>query len=415
MTITDPTTPVVVLKLEHYGSLGIFRSLGKLGIPVYGIDSNPNAIAFSSKYCSGKFVWDIDRASPASILHFLMRVGETIGRRSLLIPTTDEMAIFVAQYADVLRTWYIFPVQSRVLIRSLCNKKEMFFLAKKYGVQTAQTEFPQSKKDALEFVDRATFPLMLKGINGGRLEKRTGKKMVIARTKQDFLEMYDAMEEPANPNLMIQEYIPGEDDTGWMFNGYFDHSSHCLLEFTGKKIRQNPVYTGMTSLGICLSNPKIAQISKQFMKAVGYRGILDIDYLFDSRDGEYKILDINPRVGATFRLFVGQGEMDVVRAFYLDSTGQQVPHDILTEGRKWFVEDKDLKSCYQYFLDGKLNFRDWISSFRGIEEAGYFEMEDLLPFIEMGISHIFRQFHRIAWRSNKKSFHHHEGTRVVLS
>ena len=41
------------------------------------------------------------------------------------------------------------------------------------------------------------------------------------------------------------------------------------------------------------------------MKELGYRGILDIGYRYDARDGRYKVLDVNPRIGATFRLFVG--------------------------------------------------------------------------------------------------------------
>ena len=62
------------------------------------------------------------------------------------------------------------------------------------------------------------------------------------------------MEDPADPNLMLQEYIPGGDDSIWMFNGYFDANSDCLAGFTGRKLRQTPPYTGVTSLGVCLPN-----------------------------------------------------------------------------------------------------------------------------------------------------------------
>ena len=40
-----------------------------------------------------------------------------------------------------------------------------------------------------------------------------------------------------------------------------------------------------------------------FMQAIGYHGILDIGYRRDQRDGSYKVLDVNPRIGCTFRLF----------------------------------------------------------------------------------------------------------------
>jgi len=43
--------------------------------------------------------------------------------------------------------------------------------------------------------------------------------MFIIRTARELLEYYDRTEDPANPNIMLQEYIPGGDDTVWMFNG----------------------------------------------------------------------------------------------------------------------------------------------------------------------------------------------------
>lgn len=391
MPIIDATTPVVVLKLEHYGALGIVRSLGRLGIPVCGVDGNPYAPAFSSRYCAGKFLWDADHAPQSETFNYLCEVGNKIGRRAILIPTSDETTMFVAEHAEGLREWFIVPYLPADLVHTLCNKEEMFLLAKRLGIATAETIFPRSRTDVLNALEQIAFPLMLKGIDGGRLESRTGKKMVIVHNEQELLEQYDAMEDPESPNLMLQEYIPGGDDSVWMFNGYFDRHSECLFGLTGKKIRQNPVYTGMTSLGICLSNERVFETTKEFMKAIGYQGILDIGYRYDRRDGSYKVLDVNPRIGATFRLFVGQQGMDVVRALYLDLTGQPVFQDALCEGRKWIVEDKDLKSSYQYFRDGTLTIGTWLLSFRGIKEAGYYASDDIAPFIAMCRAHAVRK------------------------
>ena len=38
------------------------------------------------------------------------------------------------------------------------------------------------------------------------------------------------MEDPDQTNLMLQEYIPGGDDSVWMFNGYSDANSECLFD-----------------------------------------------------------------------------------------------------------------------------------------------------------------------------------------
>jgi predicted ATP-grasp superfamily ATP-dependent carboligase len=271
----------------------------------------------------------------------------------------------------------------------------MFHLAKRHGIPTAHTCFPQNRIDVLDHLDHITFPIMLKGSDGGKLERRTGRKMLIVRDTKELLDAYDSMEDPEHPNLMMQEYIPGGDDTVWMFNGYFNKASECLLAFTGRKIRQNPVYTGMTSLGVCLWKEELATTTANFMKALGYRGILDIGYRFDERDGMYKVLDINPRIGATFRLFTGTNGMDVARGLYLDMTGQPVLVSRAEEGRRWFVEDKDLVSSYHYFKDGRLTLHQWIFSFRGIREAGYFAADDPVPLFRMVLNHMRKSVYHL--------------------
>jgi predicted ATP-grasp superfamily ATP-dependent carboligase len=116
------------------------------------------------------------------------------------------------------------------------------------------------------------------------------------------------------------------------------------------------------------------------MKAVGYQGILDIGYRYDARDGKYKVLDVNPRIGSTFRLFVDAGGLDVARALYLDLTGQAVPPAMPVEGRKWIVEDQDIESSYRYWRDGKLGLGQWLASFRGVREGAWFARDDTRPF-----------------------------------
>ncbi len=380
--IEDTTTPVVIIQFSRglaHGGLGAMRSLGRLGVSVYAVNGDSNSPSFSSRYCRGGYFWDLDRANPERTAERLCSMARQTGRRPILLATTEDAAIFVAENTRVLEEAFIFPDRSPSLIHSLASKKEMYYLAKRLGVPTAETSFPQNREDVLEFLEQANFPIMLKGIDGLRLRKRTGVTMVIVRDKRELLERYDAMEEPGEPNLMLQEYLPGGDDTIWMFNGYFNKHSECLLGITGKKIRQHPIYTGSTSLGIALPNEAVAEATKNLMKAIGYQGILDIGYRYDARDGLYKVLDINPRLGGTFRLFVTENGMDVVRALYLDLTGQPVPSGDPVWGRKWMVEDADCVSCFRYFKDGKLSFKEWVKSYRGLQEGAYFAWDDLRP------------------------------------
>jgi len=191
------------------------------------------------------------------------------------------------------------------------------------------------------------------------------------------------METRDAPNLMLQQYIPGGPENVWMFNGYFDEHSRCRFGMTGRKLRQYPAYTGVTSLGICVSNETVRHQTLDLMRAVCYRGVLDIGFKYNAATGEYELLDVNPRVGSTFRLFVDSAGMDVVRALYLDLTGQPLRTGLPREGRKWVVENFDPVSSVRYMRDGRLTTAQWLRSLKSIEEASWFAADDVAPFVAM--------------------------------
>ena len=374
--------PVVILDGLGHNSVCIARSLGRLGVPVYAVDSSSGAFASFSRYCKGKFDWDDSLPSSESV-QFLLEVGQRIGQRSILIATSDGSATFVADNTHALQEWFIFPNVSSELVHMLCSKKESYYLARRLGIPTPEAVFPSSRRDVLIFLRTAVFPVMLKGIDGNRLSRHCGQRMFIAQTASELLEKYDSIEDLKNPNLMLQEYIPGDDEAVCGLEGYFNESSECVFAVTGKKLRQWPAYKGVTTLGICVKMETIENITKEFMTAVRYKGILDIGYRYDSRDGLFKVLDVNPRIGCTFRLFVAENGMDVARALYLDLTGQPVVPATACVGRKWIVEDLDVLSSLCYLRDRKLTLKQLIRSFRGIKETAFFALDDPLPFIAM--------------------------------
>lgn len=382
--IEIPKRDKAVLVLNgKLGALAIMRTLGPYGIRLHGVDEKATAPALLSRYCRGRTVMSFDEDNPEPYVEKVLELGRELGKGTVLIPTSDTLSTMVAQNRERLAEFFVFQDNDLQLIDRLVSKKEMFSLAREVGVPTALTRFPQSRQDVEELLGETAFPVMLKAIHGDRLAQRTGKKMVIIENAEDLLKAYDELEDPEEPNLMVQELIPGGDDEVYIFNGYFNRDSDCLAAFTGHKIRQTPIHTGAASLGECRWHPDVAELTQKFMKDIGYRGILDIGYRLDPRDGKYKVLDINPRVGQAFRLFVGRKGMDVVRALYLDLTGQEVPKDAPREGRRWMIEDYDIISTIRYFQEGSLGVGQWLASFRGLEEGAWFCWRDWRPFRSM--------------------------------
>lgn len=382
--IRNTSVPIVIIQFApfyHHGGLGIARSAGRLGIPVYWVHGQSWTPPILSRYVSGSASWNAD-ASAHDLVQFLLDWGLRLGRQSVLIPIDDMGAIFVADHAESLRGRFLFPTQPDGLTRSLSSKREMELLCRAMDVPTPEAAYPHCGEDVALFAETAAFPVVLKRIANWSPEHRTEMKSVtILRRPRELLEAFEKIETQGEPNVMLQEYIPGGPESVWMFNGVFTDRSECIAGFTGKKIRQAPPLTGATTLGICLKNEAVEELTMAFMQRIGYSGVVDMGYRFDGRDGQYKLLDVNPRVGATFRLFVDSNGMDVVRALYLDLTGQPVLRGVPREGRKWIVEQSDLRSSLQYGRLGMLTVREWVRSLRGIEEGAWFARDDPVPVV----------------------------------
>ena len=382
----NTSTPVVVLSPHHHGALGIFRSLGRLGVPVYAVEDGRFSPPLRSRYCRRVFHWDVRTAAPQASTTSLLRIADQFSQRPVLIPTDDTTAALIQEAAEDLQPAYRFPVLPRGLMCELSSKRALFFLCRECGHPTPETVFPQSRCEVLQLLEKTAFPIVLKSIDDRTIPGQSKIPIHIAQSAEDLLRYYDTLDRQQQQNVMLQEYIPGEADSVWMFNGYFNENSKCLAAFTGRKLRQRPVSTGITTLGVCLHNEAVERPIRALLTLLGYRGIVDIGCRFDARDGQYKLIDVNPRIGCTFRLFLDPDEMDVVRACYLDLTGQAVRAKPACEGRKWLVENLDLITLPDQLRHRKLTFGQWLHSLRGVCETAWFDWSDLLPFWVMCLS-----------------------------
>src|SRR5438874_1482524 len=147
----DVSSPVVILRADHYSALGIMRSLGRLGVRTFAVHANPDAASLRSRYCAGSFIWDLDAAAEHDSVQFLLGLATKIGRRPVLIATNDETALFVAAHASALAEQFVFPKNPPDLVRALYDKREMYHVAKRLRIPTADTVFPRTRGDVLAF------------------------------------------------------------------------------------------------------------------------------------------------------------------------------------------------------------------------------------------------------------------------
>lgn len=365
----DTSTPVVVLYRGGNGALAIARTLGRLGVPVYLVAKKNATPLQSSRHWRKRFWWDFS-APPQLTVEFLLQVGAEIGGRPLLLTLADWAAIFIEQHADALAQRFVFPRARTPVIARLADKWTMFDLARRNGIATPHTAFPRSRDDAAEFARTAAFPIVMK--TADPFAAYVPGKAIVA-TAQELFAKYDDAAQRGGPNYILQEYIPGSARDVWMCNAYFDGDSQCKAVFTGRKLRQVDA-TGVASLAVCEQNEAVAQATRRFMEGAGYAGAVGIGYRYDARDGQYKVLDVNPRVSGVFRLFCAANGLDVVRACYLDLTNQRVPESTTDSGRMWMLEDDLFAARGQ-----GLGLGQWLREVRGVRELQWFAPDDPVP------------------------------------
>ena len=178
-------TPVVVINCQ-IGALAIMRSLGPLGVQLYGVDGDAAAPAFGSRYCREHFVLKFSEDRSGEYLEGLLAIGRKLKRKAILIATSDETTEFVADHRESLREHFLFQDNPPELVRRLASKQGMFALATEHAVPTPHTVFPQRIEDVYAYAERGTFPVMLKGIYGNRLAARTQKKMVLVESREEL-------------------------------------------------------------------------------------------------------------------------------------------------------------------------------------------------------------------------------------
>jgi D-aspartate ligase len=364
--------------LQH-GGLAVSRSLGRLGVAVHEASRVRGTPAARSRYVRSHVLLPDGGEHADQVMERLVSLAARVGERPLLVPTDDVAALFVADHPQLAQHVRL-PAQPQGLAHRLSDKRLLHQLCLEAGVPTPDARFPTSRDAWRAAAEALGFPVVVKSMDPVLLRRRPrAASVAIARDVDEVLALYDAMEDPAEPNLMLQEFVPGGPETVWMFNGYFDRTGACPIGIVGKKIRQAPPRTGATTLGVVVENDEVSRSAREFLQGIGYRGIVDMGFRFDARDGRYKLLDVNPRIGSSFRLFVGGNGMDVARALYLDLTEQSVPATSATVGRRWWVEDQDAATCLKLMRAGELGLRELLSSFRGVRESAWLARDDLRP------------------------------------
>jgi predicted ATP-grasp superfamily ATP-dependent carboligase len=394
----------------HHGGVGAIRSLGRLGVPMYAITEDRCTPAAASRYLERAFVWPTTGTEdPDRLVEGLLRIGRRIGRPAVLIPTDEEAAVLIAEHQDELLGRFLFPRVDPGLPRRLASKQGLHELCVEHGIASPSAAFPQSYDEVVDFAEKARFPVVAKNREAFvRREHPAVNGTTRIATRKGLLNLARGWGE--HPGVILQEYLPREQAEDWIVHAYFDRDSTPLALFTGVKVRSWPPHAGMTANAYVVDNPELADLAARFIKQIGFTGIIDLDLRFDRRDGQYKLLDFNPRMGAQFRLFESESGVDVVRAMHLDLTGRSVPEGEQRAGHRYIVENIDLPALLAYRRSGYTT--PHAPARASGTELAWLAGDDPLPFLTMlarfvrpGAKHLYQ-----LWRAQRRGNGNGNGT-----
>lgn len=98
----------------------------------------------------------------------------------------------------------------------------------------------------------------------------------------------------------IQELLPNAKDVEAGF--YFCQNGKIKSFYSHKRIRTFPEAGGVSVFSEFLKDQKIKEAGKKIIEKLNWSGLLMIEFIFDKRDSQYKLIEINPRLWGSILL-----------------------------------------------------------------------------------------------------------------
>jgi len=360
---------------EHPG-LGIARSLGRRGIPVYVVDDQLS-ISSASRYVN-KFIRMKELRDERKTIDGLLEVGRSFGLRNwVLFPTRDETVAAISRHRAELAQFFRVPTPDWETVKWAWDKKNTYDLASRLDIPCPQTYKPQSEADLEAW--HSKLPLAIKPAVKENFFYATGDKAWRAETIDDLHKMYREAARQIEPqHILVQQIIPGDGRHQVSYCAFFrDGRAHGSL--VARRARQHPREFGRAATYVeSIELPLIEELSERFLRAIDYYGLVEVEYKQDPRDGEYKLLDVNARTWGFQCLGVAAG-VDFAYLQFADQTAESVMPCRGKAGVGWLRLLTDVPTALSDMFSGQLSFQTYIASLRNTRVESVFCRRDPLP------------------------------------
>lgn len=240
---------------------------------------------------------------------------------AFLLPCSDDWLRAVARLPASLAAR--FPSNTPWSCVDLLTDKWRFAeLLKQLGIPRPQTHLITSSEQLCGLPDSSLEGAILKPLSSVTFASRHGVKGYVVQTRAEAQVFLSQVELP----IMLQEFVPGPPTAGYFLDGYRDRGGRIAALFGRRRIRMHPASLGNSTL--VESIPLRAVHGAIFplehlLESISYRGIFSAEFKYDTRDREFKLIEINARPW-WYVEFAEQCGVDVCRMAYDDALGQPI-------------------------------------------------------------------------------------------
>jgi predicted ATP-grasp superfamily ATP-dependent carboligase len=357
-------------------ALSVARSLGRRGVSVYALN-DPDAYVRYSRYC--KWI-SLPAATPPEVAwpEFLLGPASDRLRGAVVLACSDAGIEVIAAHRGRLLEKYLLDDSDPAAQRCVLNKLDTYQVARAAGVPTPKFWLAGSRAQVVAWKDELTYPLIVKPLYSHQYEKKFGAKFTIVNDFDGLLKAYDVVR-GAGVDVMLVEMIPGPDDRLCSYYTYMDAAGEPLFDFTKRIIRRYPLVQGLACYHATTRDPEVRDLGLAFFRAAGLRGVANVEFKRDERDGRLKLIECNARFTAANCLLESSG-IDLALFVYNRLVGAPLPPtDRYRVGMRLWYPYEDFLSFRALRREGRLTWREWLASVARPQTLPYFRWTDPLP------------------------------------
>lgn len=396
-------TPAVLVLGGEENALSIARSFGRRKIPV-AVCATQGCCALKSRYCTTAVIIPASENQKNYWDQVLLNTDNPQLLGSVIFAGNDEAVEYLAKNRSLLTNRFIIDDALPEISTAMLSKLETLRLAKKVGCPTPAFYQIDSHQDVVRIENTLKFPIMVKPVHSHHfLIHFPDRKYLIAHNKTELHEKVKQML-VRNLKMIVTEIIPGPDHFQSAYFCYMTGDGQILFDYTHQIVRRYPKNSGAACLTISKHLPATKEIGQRFFKGIGFTGLGHIEFKFDNRDGQLKIIECNPRTSAA-QAVVSKSGLDMPWLIYNYLLTGEVPAqtEYKTGVRRWWVI-LDILAFFELRRLGEITFVQWIHSIKGPPLVfPYFCLDDPMPFFYKAWKHIAHTIgRRIGFHGKRK-------------